>query len=280
MIEIGKYYDLKVVKELNFGIYLNTGDSEILLPAKYVAKGTKIGDTLHVFIYKDSENRPIATTQKPEFILEGYAFLEVKDINKYGAFLDWGIDNQLLLPYSEQPKFIEKGKRYVVKLCLDKLTDRLFASAKIDKFLEREILDEDRDLLKTGVIVNLLIYAITDLGYKSIINQKYAGILYQNDVYKKINIGDNLQGYIKTIRDDGKIDVTIRKNGLEEINACKARLFKALKDSKGFLPLNDNSPPETIQSALEMSKKSFKKAAGMLYKEGKIQIFDNGIKLL
>ncbi len=279
MVEIGKYHNLRVVKELSFGVYLDAGDSEILLPKKYLPAGLKIGDILKVFIYKDSENRPIATTLKPKILLNEFAFLEVKDINKYGAFLDWGIENELLLPYSEQPKDIQKGKRYVVMLYLDRITERLVATARIEKHLIKIISPDMQDSLKEGDKVNLLVHGSTDLGYKTIINQKYSGIIYENDIYQKISIGESLPGYIKTIREDGKIDVTLRKTGLDELKEGKLKIIKNLKENNGFIPLNDESSPEEIKNRLNMSKKSFKRAAGMLYKEGLIDIKKDGIYL-
>jgi uncharacterized protein len=277
MADIGKYNRMKIVKELDFGMYLEDGLGEILLPKKYIPKGTKIGDWLEVFVYKDSENRPIATTQKPMIALNGFAFLEVKDVNKYGAFLDWGIDNQLLVPFREQPLRMGAGRKYVVMLYLDAVSDRLAATARLDRHLQSKV--ENPEEWKQGQEEDLLIYDRWNLGFKAIINQKYSGMLYDSDIFQHIKIGDSVKGFIKKIREDGKIDLTLRKIGPEERNMNRDKLLQMLQDSKGFIPLNDDSSPDEIQKILQMSKKSFKKAAGVLYKAGLIEITDKGIKL-
>lgn len=289
MIEIGKYSRLKTVKKTDFGIYLDAGEretySEILLPKKYVPKDLKIGEFIDAFIYKDSQNRPIATTQKPKILLNDFASLEVRDINKYGAFLDWGIDNQLLLPFREQPESLKAGEKVTVMMYLDRVSDRLVATSRLDKFLHKTLKPEDIELFNKGDSVKLLIYERTDIGFKAVIisdkiEHKYSGILYHSDVFQRIKPGDEIKGFIKTIRDDGKIDLTLRKTGLDEIAACREKILRTLKNTGGYLSLNDDSSPEDIKKLLEMSKKSFKKAIGMLYKDKLIIIEKHGIKLL
>jgi uncharacterized protein len=232
---------------------------------------------MEVFVYKDSENRPVATTQKPLLTLNEFACLEVKDVNKYGAFLEWGIENQLLVPFREQPLRMGAGMKYVVKLYLDPVSDRLAATARVEKHLINRV--ENPEELKDGQEVTLLIYDRWQLGYKAIINQKYSGVLYDSDTFQNVKIGDSLTGFIKKIREDGKIDLTLRKSGPEERNASRDKVLQMLKDNEGFIPYNDDSSPEEIQQFLQMSKKSFKKAVGVLYKEGLIEISEKGLRL-
>lgn len=274
MLQIGKFNELIVKKEVDFGVYLVADDQEILLPKKYVPKETKVGDSLRVFIYTDSEDRLIATTLIPKAIVGEFAYLLVKDTNKYGAFLDWGLEKDLLVPHSEQPQKMQKGKGYLVKVYLDPITERVVATGKTEKNLEKEEIN-----LTEGAEVELLVYGFTERGIKVIVDNKYPGLLYKSDVYQELRIGDKAQGYVRKIREDNKIDVSIRKTGPEEIQEAKNRIFSQLKASGGFLSLNDKSSPELIKKILHLSKKSFKKGVGGLYKEGIIEITEEGIKL-
>jgi len=274
MLKIGEFNELAVKKEVDFGVYLAAEDQEILLPKKYVPQGTKVGDILKVFIYTDSEDRIIATTLTPKAVVGEFAYLLVKDTNKYGAFLDWGLEKDLLVPHSEQPQKMVKGKKYVVKVCLDPVTERVLATAKTEKSLEKEEIE-----LTEGEEVNLLVYDSNELGVKVIINNKYSGLLYKSDIYQELNIGDRLKGYVRKIREDNKIDVSIRKTGYGEIQEAKERILAKLKASNGFLSLNDRSSPELIKKILQLSKKSFKKGVGGLYKEGVIELTEEGIRL-
>lgn len=275
MINIGRYNELEVVKELDFGIYLREGDIEILMPSKWIPQGIKIGDKLNVFIFRDSDDRLIATTVEPYATAETFAFLEVKQVNETGAFLDWGMDKDLLVPFREQAFRMEPGKSYVVFVYVDEMTNRLTASAKLKKFFVQE-----PDSLQDGDIVDLLIYSETPLGYNAIINNLYSGLLYKNEVFETIRVGDKLKGYIKHIREDFKIDLSLQKSGFELVDNVKWRILNLLKQNDGFLSLNDNSSPEEIKTKLQISKKAFKKAVGSLYRERLVKLTDKGVELI
>jgi uncharacterized protein len=275
VLAIGKYNELTVVKEVPFGIYLDTDQGEILMPLKYVPAGTKPGDTLTCFIYKDSEDRLIATTQKPKGIVDEFACLTVKDVSEAGAFMDWGLLKDLLVPHNEQHKKMEVGKKYIVRICLDTKTDRIIGVGKLGSFLSKDISE-----LKEGQKVNLLIYEFTDLGVMAIINDKYRGMLYKNEVFKKLEIGDRVEGYIKNLRDeDNKIDLSLQKQGYGEVEESKDIVMQKLIENNGELPYSDDSTPEEIKDFFQISKKTFKKIIGGLYKEGKISLTKSGIRL-
>lgn len=274
-LNIGKYNELEVVKETDFGIYLRTDTSEILLPTKWIPQNTRIGDMLNVFVFRDSEDRLIATTIVPYATADTFAFLEVKQINNTGAFLDWGMDKDLLVPFREQVQAMQPNKSYVVFVYVDETTNRLVASAKLNKFIERE----PNDIVE-GDIVELLVYSETELGFNAIINNRYSGLIYKNEVFESIRIGDKLKGYIKRIREDNKIDLSLQKSGFELVDDVKWRILNLLKQNNGFLPLNDNSSPEEIKKQLQISKKAFKKAVGTLYKERLVKLSDKGVELV
>ena len=274
MLKIGDYNTLKVEKFVDFGLYLQSDEGEILLPKKYVTEGTRIGDLIDVFIYKDSEDRLIATNLKPVAKVGEFAAMEVKDLSKFGAFLEWGLEKDLLVPFNEQNKKMEVGRKYVVYVLLDPKSQRVIGSSKLSDFLKKKNIE-----LETGQEVDLMIYDQTDLGYLAVINNTYFGMIYRNEVFKKINIGDYLKGYVKQVREDDKIDLTLNKVGMDSVDDAKACIISALKSNKGFLPLNDDSTPEEIKNRLQMSKKTFKKAVGGLYKEKKVSIDTKGISL-
>jgi len=273
MLEIGKYNQLEVKKISSFGAYLASEAGEILLPQKYAPDGLKPGDVVKVFIYLDSDDRLIATSQIPKAQVGEFAVLEVKDNSPIGAFLDWGLEKDLFVPFSEQPVPMKKREKYLVRLYLDR-SERIAASAKIGKFLEAELIS-----LKVGEEVDLMIYEFTDLGAKVIINGLYAGLLFRNELYGKPVPGTRLKGYVNKIREDKKIDVTLRRSGYSGIDVSKERIMKTLEASDGFLPLSDKSSPELIGEVLKMSKKTFKKAIGSLYKDGFIELTEESIKL-
>jgi predicted RNA-binding protein (virulence factor B family) len=275
LINLGKYNTLTVAKEVNFGIYLRKDGVEILMPTKWVPSGVKIGDELEVFVYKDSDDRLIATTMTPLITANSFAFLDVQDVNDIGAFLDWGMQKHLLVPFREQQKRMYPNQGYVVYAYVDEVTNRLVASSKLKRFIEHEPVD-----LKRGDEVDLLVYSESNLGFSAIINNKYSGLIYKDEVYETLRVGDKLKGYIKEIRDDNKIDLSLKKLGYEQVGDAKEYILEALTTNKGYLPLGDHSSPEEIKSALQMSKKSFKKAIGALYKERQIEITPKGIKLL
>lgn len=275
MIKIGDYNTLKVVKEVDFGIYLDGGEEgEILMPSKYVPEGTKPDDEIEAFIYSDSEDRLIATTEKPFAKVNEFALLKVKAVNKFGAFLDWGILKDLLVPFREQKADMIEGYSYIVYIYLDEKTNRLAASAKINKFLKTET-----PAYEINDKVNILIESKTDIGYKAIIENEYSGLLYENEVFKNIKKGDRLKAFVKKIRDDDKIDLALQKSGYDQIDGISETILQILKDNKGFVAANDKSSPEMIKSLFGISKKSFKKAIGSLYKQRLISFKDDGIKL-
>lgn len=275
MIEIGNYNKLRVVKEVDFGIYLDGGEAgEILMPEKYVPKGTKPDDIIEVFIYSDSEDRPIATTETPLAKVNEFAHLKVKAVNKFGAFLDWGILKDLLVPFREQKADMIEGFSYIVYIYLDEKSNRLAASAKTNKFLSNEtppFAENDE--------VNILIENKTDIGFKAIIENKFGGLLYQNEVFKDIEKGDRMKAFVKKIREDGKIDLALQKSGYEQIDKISKNILQIIKDSGGFVGVTDKSSPELIKALFNISKKSFKKAVGTLYRQRIIIIDKDGISI-
>ncbi len=274
MIQIGKYNTLKIVRDTSVGLFLSDGEKDILLPNKYVPKTFEIGGELNVFVYLDHEERLTATTLKPYIKLGEFAYLKVNYINQYGAFLDWGLEKDLFVPFKEQARKMEEGKRYLVYAYLDEQTDRLVASSKSNQFLETENIE-----LEPNQEVDLIVSHITELGINVIINSKYKGLLYKDEVYDSLSPGKKIKGYIKAIRPDKKIDVSLAKTGVEAIDDHAQVVLDELKASKGFLRLTDNSHPEEIKTVLKMSKKAFKKAIGNLYKQKIITIQEDGIYL-
>jgi predicted RNA-binding protein (virulence factor B family) len=275
MIQIGDYNTLQILRDTKVGLYLGDENEAILLPKKYVPKDFFIGDDIAVFVYLDHEERPVATTLKPYIKLNEFAHLKVNYINKFGAFLDWGLEKDLFVPFKEQARLMEEGKRYLVYMFLDEKTNRLVASSKTNQFLSNENLD-----LKRNEEVDILISHITDAGINVIINQKHKGLAYKNEVYVDVKPGMKTKGYIKTIRPDGKIDVLLRKIGLDAIEPSSQVILDELQANRGFLRLSDSSHPEDIKTVLKMSKKNFKKALGNLYKQKLIEIKEDGIYLL
>ena len=278
MIEIGKYNTLEILRETKVGLFLGNGNEaeDILLPNKYVPKHYEIGDQITVFVYLDHEERPVATTLEPYIHLNEFALLRVNYTNRIGAFMDWGMEKDILVPFKEQAREMEKGKRYLVYLYMDEKTNRLVASSKTNQFLDNENLTVEH-----GEEVDLLVSHITDLGINVIINGRHKGLLYKDEVYDDaIRTGDKLRGFIKNIRPDHKIDVSLQKQGYENVEPNAEKIVDELKANRGFLRLNDNSHPEDIKTVLKMSKKTFKKAIGALYKERVIDIKDDGIYLL
>lgn len=276
MLEIGKLNHLNVVKWVEFGIYLDGGElGEILMPMRYVPENLNPGDALEVFIYNDSEDRILATTETPLAMVGDFACLKVVEVNNTGAFLDWGLPKDLLVPYSEQKVKMETGKSYVVAIYLDEKTSRIVASAKLDKFI-----DNEPQGLASGQQVDLLIYNQTDLGYKAIINNRFTGILYKNEVFSQLRIGQRTKGYIKHIREDEKIDLSLNIQGYSKTDDITVKIINKLKDNDGHLNVNDKTPAETIYNLFGESKKSFKIALGALYKNRIITIDKDGINLL
>ncbi|MDQ6530711.1 S1-like domain-containing RNA-binding protein [Flavobacterium sp. LHD-85] len=282
MLEIGKYNTLTILRDTKVGLFLGDpendpdGVHDVLLPNKYVPKVFEIGEELIVFVYLDHEQRPVATTLVPYILLNEFALLRVNYINNVGAFMDWGMEKDILVPFKEQARPMEKGKRYLVYLYLDKQTNRLVASSKTNQFLNNDNLTVEK-----GEEVDLIVSHITDMGINVIINERHKGLLYKDEVYDDaIRTGDRMRGYIKNIRPDNKIDVALQAQGFESIEPNAEKILSELRASRGFLRLNDDSHPEDIKTVLKMSKKSFKKAIGSLYKEKLIEIKEDGIYLV
>jgi uncharacterized protein len=278
MIQLGQYATLEVVKTTDFGVYLDGGPfGEVLLPKRYVPEGTEPGHDVDIFLYCDSEDRVIATTEKPFAKVSDIAYLLVTDVADHGAFMDWGLMKDLFVPLREQNEPMEKGKHYFVKVLLDETTDRIYGSSRLPKFLQIQNYGE----LKVGEEVKLMAWVRTDLGFKMIINDQFVGLLFRNEIFQSLNMGKILRGYIKAIREDGKMDVTLQKQGYgNHIDETTDFILNKLKEYEGFLPVTDSSSPDEIYESLAMSKKTFKKAIGSLYKQRLIALEKEGIRLL
>ena len=275
MIHIGVYNELIVDRILAPGAFLiDSEGNDVLLPNKYIPIGIKIGDQLNVFVYNDSEDRIVATTLRPLLQLHEFGYLKVKDVNNIGAFLDWGLEKDLLVPFRQQHKRLNIGQWCLVYLYIDTLTHRLAATTKVDKHFEKKNIE-----LEVNQEVNLLITNESDLGVNVIINNTYSGMIFRNQIYKDIMIGDHMKGFIEQVRSDGKIDVSLRKKGMKNLEAGAQTILDELRASNGFIPLTDKSTPEEIQSILQMSKKNFKKSLGILYRNKQVLLKEEGVML-
>ncbi len=275
-IELGKYNQLEVVKEVDFGLYLDGGDDgEILLPARYVPEGTKVGDMLNVFIYLDNEERLVATTLDPYAQVGQFAYLEVAWVNQYGAFLNWGLMKDLFVPFREQKMKMQVGRKYIVHVHLDDESYRIMASAKVEHFLSEETPEYE-----IGEEVDILVWQHTDLGYKAIIDNKFSGLLYENEIFQPISIGMQLKAFIKQVREDGKIDLELQQGGMKKVKDFSETLLAYIKEQRGFIRFTDKSDAEQIYKTFGVSKKTFKKAVGDLYKQRLIVLEPNGIYLV
>ena len=274
-IELGRFNQLKVVKFVDFGLYLDGGDDgEILLPLRYVPEGVKEGDELNVFLYLDNEERLVATTQKPLVQVGEFAFLEVNWVNKYGAFLNWGLMKDLFVPFREQKMRMIQGKSYIVYCYQDKESYRLMASAKVNKFLSNEM-----PPYQEGQEVDILIWQKTDLGFKAIVENKFAALLYDSEIFQPLHSGMRLKAFVKQVREDGKIDLILQQAGPRKVDDFAETLLKYIRDHKGFTSFNDKSDAEEIYETFGVSKKTFKKAVGELYKMRLVSLQPNGISL-
>jgi len=274
MIEIGKYNELKIFSKTEIGLYLGDGVDNVLLPTRYVPVGTEVGQSLEVFVYLDNEDRPVATTLKPLALLDEFAFLKVKEINQFGAFLDWGIAKDLFVPHSEQRNPLLAGESVLIYVFKDEYSGRLAATSKWSKFLE------DTSDLKAGEEVQLLIAEKTDLGFRAIINNTMEGVLFHNEIFEDLKPGELRRGYVKQIRPDGKVDLRLQQEGYKHIEEAKYIVLHRLQEFNGVLALGDKSSAEDIYSQLKMSKKAFKKTIGGLFKERQISISDFEIRLV
>ena len=276
MANIGKYNTLRVIKEVDFGVYLDgETDGEILMPIRYVPEGCKPGDEVEVFVYLDSKDRIIATTEKPFAQVGEFAMLRVKAVDRFGAFLDWGLMKDLLVPFREQKINMVEGRSYLVYIYVDEETGRIAASAKLNKFLGKTVLQ-----YQPGEEVDLILESESDLGYNAIINNSHLGILYENEVFEQLEKGQRLKGYIKKIREDQKIDLTLYKPGYEKVDPIAQSILDMLKKRGGTLPVSDKSEAEVIYSLFGVSKKTFKKAIGALYRKRLIIIDADRIKII
>lgn len=274
MVRMGEYNLLKVIKEKPMGVFVDDGEEGILLPIRFIPKGTKTGDELNVFLYYDSEDRPIATTQKPYGILGDIVKLKVVDVTHQGAFLDWGLMKDLFIPKSKMKTHMVRNGEYLVKIVMDERTGRLSATEKLEPYLSNENLT-----IKEKEIVNLTVYRQTDIGYEVIINNIHKGILHNNEIYRNISIGDKFEGFIKNILPENKIDVAAGKPGYNRVEDESEKIIRLLKENDRYLPYHDKSSPEEIYSFFEMSKKTFKMTTGNLYKQHKIIFTKTGIQL-
>jgi predicted RNA-binding protein (virulence factor B family) len=275
MIEVGKHNELVVKSKASIGLYLHDGQDSVLLPARYVPEDVHVGDAMNVFVYLDNENRPVATTLKPNAELNEFAFLTVKDVNNYGAFLDWGIAKDLFVAYQEQRAEMQIGKKYVVYIFMDEISGRIAATAKWAKYIDKETSN-----LAEGDEVKMLIAEKTDIGYKAIFNNKFEGLLYQNEIFQPLEEGDLKKGFVKYVREDGKVDLTLQKQGFGNVLDTKDIILQKLKANHGILNLGDKSSPEEIVKLFSMSKKVFKKTIGSLYKDRLIIVRDHEIRLV
>lgn len=276
MLNIGNYNTLKVIKLLDFGAYLDGGEGrEILLPTRYVPQGLKPGDDIEVFIYHDNEGRLIATTLRPRATVGEFQFMLVKAVNQTGAFLDWGLMKDLLVPFKEQKLRMHEGRWYLVYVRLDPLTKRIMASARIDKFLNN-VPPEYRQ----NEEVDILVADETEIGYRVIVNNRHWGMVYRNEVFQRLEKGERLKGYIKEVRDDDKIDVSLTPLGYRKVDGVAQTVLDALRTNHGFLAVHDKSDPKVIYSLFRCSKKAFKQAVGALYKQQRIRLEADGIRLL
>jgi predicted RNA-binding protein (virulence factor B family) len=274
-ITAGEYHLLKVKRRADFGFYLDDGEEGLLLPIKLAPRNLKTGDEVKVFVYHDSENRLIATTQQPKAIVGDIALMQVVSVTNQGAFLDWGLMKDLFVPVSQQLGVMRKGGEYLVKLYIDEMTGRVAATEKIEPQLNREPLQ-----LKEMDPVDLIAYRTSELGWVMIINNTFTGILHSSDIFTPIQKGDRLKGYIKKVRPDSKIDLALGIPGYAKVEGEADKIVRLLKENTGFLPYNDKSAPEDIYSFFGMSKKTFKMTTGHLYKQKKIAFTDTGIQLL
>lgn len=275
MAKIGGVDTLNVVKEVDFGVYLDGGSlGEILLPKKQVPKQCHVGSTIEVFLYLDSEDRVIATTRQPKAKVGQFANLKVAAVNRTGVFLDWGLEKDLLLPFSEQRKRPEVGQNVLVFVYIDRIDRRIVASSKIDKFL-----DQVEPRFSDGQEVDLIIGGTSDLGFKAIVNNTHWGVLYKDEVFEYLTVGSHHKGFIKRMREDGKIDLTLSRPAEEQRDELSQTVLDELKKRNGYLPIGDKSAPEVIYKKFKVSKRIYKQTIGGLLKSGLIEIEPEGIRL-
>ena len=274
MMQLGKRNDMTVLREVDFGVYLDGGDlGDVLLPRRYVPQGCKVGDVINVFLYLDQEERLIATTEHPLIEVGKIAYLEVKWVNQFGAFLDWGLMKDLFCPFREQKMKMVQGRSYIVYCYIDSLTHRIVATAKIEKFLSKE-----RPPYHHGDIVDILIQQKTELGFKAVVEGQYSGHIYQNELFRDMHTGDQMQAFVKNVREDGKIDLILQEHGKKHVMDFEDQLLQYIQEHDGCCPFHDKSLAEDIYAEFQVSKKTFKKAVGGLYKKNLITIEEDCLR--
>ncbi len=276
MIHLGKTNTLTILRKTAPGMFLGDDENEVvLLPNKYIEPEFEIGEKIEVFVYKDSEDRLIATRLKPFVEVNQFAYLNVSEVSRIGAFLDWGLEKDVFVPFKEQKQKMFEGHNYVVYIYIDELTERIVASSKINKFISNDLLT-----VKQGDEVDLLVYNETNLGFTCVINGVHKGLIYHDDIYTDIAIGDQTKGYIKLIREGNLIDLSLQKIGFKHVLSSTELILDYLTKHDGYLELNDKSSPDLIERRFNMSKATFKKSIGILYRQRKITIHEDGVRLV
>ncbi len=276
MIQLGKTNTLTILRQTPPGMYLGDGENEVvLLPTKYIEPDFEIGQQIDVFVYKDSEDRLIATRLKPFAEVGQFAYLNVSEATKVGAFLDWGLEKDLFVPFKEQKQKMFEGYSYVVYIYIDDVTERIVASSKINKFISNEVLTVEQ-----GQEVDLLVYNETDLGFTCVINGAHKGLIYHNDVFTDLAVGDQVKGYIKLIRENNLIDLSLQNLGFKHVLTSTEKIMEYLNTHDGYLELTDKSSPDLIERRFDMSKSTFKKSIGILYRQRKVTLHDDGVRLV
>jgi predicted RNA-binding protein (virulence factor B family) len=276
MIETGRMNTLRVLRETSAGIFLGDNEgNEVLLPLSQIKTKPKAGEETEVFIYTDQDGKQLASLQRPYAELNSFMYLRVTAITAVGAFLDWGIEKDLLVPFDEQKQEMEEGVFYVVHIYLDPASGRIVASSKLDQFFETHTIS-----LEVGQEVDLLIYSESELGYSCVIDNKYKGLIYHNDIYKDVFIGDELKGFVRNIREDKLIDVSFQKSGFRNVLDSTEFVYDYIVKNGGSVPLHDKSSSEEISAKLSMSKATFKKAIGILYRQRRVLIRPDGVSLV
>ena len=276
MLNLGVYNTLKILRDREPGLFLGDDDgNEVLLPNKYVPEEFEIGDEIKVFVYLDSSERIVSTTLEPYGTLNTFAYLKCTSVSDIGAFLDWGLEKDLFVPFKEQAFKMKAGGWYLVYIYLDEETNRLVGSSKTKKYLDNSLV-----LLSSFDEVDLIASHPSPQGWNMIVNQKHLGLVYEDEIFQKITVGDQMKGFVKKVRPDGKIDLTLQRHGYRSIEPNAEQILRELRASGGFIDINDKSAPEDIKEVFQLSKKSFKKAIGSLYKARKITIEKDGIRIV